>query len=170
MARNAESVPRSATPEQTTTGMGSSSMICFKNVNPSMHGICRSRTMTSGRKRCIFSMAMSGSEATTVCIPCSTERSELMTWRTTAESSTTRTLSSFPPFAGTAFRFISFHLRVDGGHDRAEAIGETARRFGVAQEEEPIVREAIREALEDVPSLRNIEVDEDIAAKNDVEL
>src|SRR5579864_3734951 len=48
-ARRAFSVPRAATPEHTTVGIGSSVMILRRKVSPSILGISRSRTMTCGR-------------------------------------------------------------------------------------------------------------------------
>src|SRR5262249_23210894 len=52
---------------------------------------------------------------------------------------------------------------------RAEPVGEAARRLGVAQEQEAPRRETIRQALEDVPSLRHIEIDEDVATEDELE-
>jgi len=49
MARSAVSVPRAASPEQTTTGMGSVAMTESRKERPSMPGISRSRTITLGR-------------------------------------------------------------------------------------------------------------------------
>src|SRR5262245_21823291 len=91
-ARIAASVPRVANPEQTTTGIGSSDMILRRKVSPSMRGISRSSRITSGRDRPILSSAMYGSAATVTTSPGSCDRTTVTAWRTTAESSTTKTL------------------------------------------------------------------------------
>jgi hypothetical protein len=89
-ACSATSVPRAASPEHTSTGMGSSDMIFRRKVSPSMRGISMSRTRASGRKPRIFCWAMSGSAATSTCMP-TRERMASRACRTTAESSTTMT-------------------------------------------------------------------------------
>jgi hypothetical protein len=62
-ARIVNSLDDSAKLEQTTTGSGVSSISLRRNVRPSMRGISRSSTITSGSRVSIFVMAMSGSAA-----------------------------------------------------------------------------------------------------------
>jgi hypothetical protein len=62
-ARSAASVPLAASPEQTTTGIGSVVISRSRNDSPSISGISRSSTITCGRERCIFSSAISGCAA-----------------------------------------------------------------------------------------------------------
>ncbi len=84
-------VPGSAKPEQTTTGNGSVAMICLRKVSPSIRGISRSRRITWGRWRRILAIATTGSEAVARRMPACGPSSALISWRTTAESSTTST-------------------------------------------------------------------------------
>src|SRR4029077_13920898 len=92
-ARIAASVLGPVNPEQTTTGTGFRDMSSSRKVRPSIRGISRSRRMTCGATFFILSMAMSGSAATLTRNPRFSESTDAKTWRTIAESSTTRTFS-----------------------------------------------------------------------------
>ena len=81
--------PLSASEEQMMIGVGRSAMIFFRKVRPSMRGISMSSTMTSGHSVFSFSSAKIGSCAVaTTSIEGSREIAWVMTWRTSAESST----------------------------------------------------------------------------------
>ena len=92
----AVSVPLEVSVEQITTGVGRSAMIFFRNVMPSMRGISTSSTITSGHCMRIRCMAKIGSATAAMRL---IDRSFVsiaeITWRTTAESSTTSTLIIF---------------------------------------------------------------------------
>src|SRR2546426_3996703 len=76
-------------------------MIFSRKVMPSIRGISKSRRMTSGGNFFILSMAMIGSAATVTRNPRFSESTATRTWRTMAESSTTRTFKGpEPPAAG----------------------------------------------------------------------
>ncbi len=66
-------------------------MIRCRNVSPSTCGISRSRTITSGRCFSILVRAISGWAATSTLMPGSRASTLVITWRITAESSTTST-------------------------------------------------------------------------------
>jgi hypothetical protein len=95
-ARITLSAPPRARAEHTSTGIGSVAMMRCRNVSPSTCGISRSSTMTSGRCRSILVRAMSGCAATSTVMPGSRESTLIMTWRITAESSTTSTCTCSP--------------------------------------------------------------------------
>src|SRR5215212_6855650 len=154
-ARSAVDVPSPTSPEQTMTGMGSSAMILRRNVMPSMRGISRSSTITSGRRCFILSMAISGSAATLVeKSPCGW-RSEVIACRTTAESSTTRTCSCLGG--------------IDGGDDEPRPVGHAAQALGMPDEEIARRMEVGQHPLDHAQARLRREVDQDIPAEDEVE-
>src|SRR5258706_9257564 len=87
------SAPATVSVEQMTTGVGRSDMIFLRKVMPSMRGISTSKTTTSGqllRMRCIAKIG--SATAARPSIDLSLASAPEITWRTTAESSTTITL------------------------------------------------------------------------------
>ncbi|MDR6229984.1 hypothetical protein QE444_002341 [Pseudomonas sp. SORGH_AS199] len=96
MACRVVAAPFSVRVEQITTGVGRSAMIFLRKVMPSMRGISTSSTMTSGHCLRILSWANTGSAATpSTSMAGSSARLWASTCRTTAESSTIRTLILF---------------------------------------------------------------------------
>src|SRR5439155_17022168 len=93
-ARMAASVLGPVSSEQMTTGTGFWDMTFSRNVRPSILGISRSRRMTLGGNFFILSMAMKGSAGTLTENPRYSESTDPSTWRTMAESSTTRTFKT----------------------------------------------------------------------------
>jgi hypothetical protein len=111
-ASSATLLPSVESVEQMTVGMGVPAMIWRKNVSPSMPGISMSSSSTSGGFLRIMSMAKSGLGALPISSTSTLPESMCASaWRTTAESSTTKTLTTiccyllliigFRPFCGT---------------------------------------------------------------------
>ena len=94
-ASSAISLPWVVSVEQITVGMGQSAISWRRKVRPSMPGISMSSSSTSGRFLRITGPAISGLGA----LPISTSSGSpwsrcIRVWRTTAESSTTYTLTA----------------------------------------------------------------------------
>ena len=87
------SAPRSVSDDTITTGMGRSRIRFARNVRPSMRGISTSSVRTSGLVSLMRSRATMGSEAVpTTSMSAAVLRISTRIWRTSAESSTMRTL------------------------------------------------------------------------------
>src|SRR5579864_2894556 len=167
-ARRAFSVPRAATPEHTTVGIGSSAMILRRKVSPSILGISRSSTITFGRICFIFCIAIRGSAATATAISGSWERMACMTCRTTAESSTTRTWMG----EGVLWFCINHAIifsDVDRGDNAPQAVAHGMQAFSMPEKEVSIRRKETGQAAHHLLTAALIEIDQNIPAKNHVE-
>src|SRR5690348_10088026 len=151
-----------------TTGIGRCDMILRRKVMPSMRGISTSSVMTSGTSFWIRLAAAKGSVAVpTTSISLSPPRMSAMVCRTEAESSTTKTriLRLAPLTVFLRSSFVPQHRRGHGLH-----LGEVAPGGGFRMAEEEIAAgpEMGAEALENVVLGLAVEVDEDVAAENDI--
>src|SRR5258705_328972 len=103
------------------------------------------------------------SAATVTTIPGSCDRIVVAAWRTTAESSTTRTLRT--RFATE----LPWDPGIDGWDDGARLIAHSRQRLRVPEEQEAVRREASQEPCDDMLLGGRIEIDHDVAAEDQVE-
>src|SRR5581483_2226339 len=171
-----------ASPEQTTTGTGSSDMIFLRKVRPSIRGISRSSRITSGRACFILPIAINGSAADETVIPGGAESSADVTWRTTAESSTTRTCNCFRLCALRSELLLLFvitlHPRllclrrdreIDCRDGAAHAVGDSVEAFRVTQQEIPARRQMAQKLIHRPAPGLGVEIDQDVAAEDQIE-
>src|SRR5689334_1776815 len=171
-ARKAVSVPFTAMLEQINVGMGSFAMIWRRKVRPSILGKSRSRRITSGRTRFIFCWAIMGSEATATEMSGSCDSTVASTWRTTAESSTARTLISVSALlAVRMFRAAPIlPARIHGRGNALQRRAHAIQSFRVPQEQKTIASQVMDQAIDKTPPALGIEIDENVPAENQIEL
>ena len=166
--------PRRELEERTITGVGRCAISRRRKVKPSMRGICRSRTMASGRSAITSRRACSPSRAWPTTskspvdssIPCSSPR-------LSAESSTS-SIRSRPRWAGAltaplrrGARLAEDQLPVEV--DQLEVGAELQQRLGVAEQQPAAVAQPVVEVAQHAPPGRGVEVEQHVAAEDHVE-